>query len=118
MAKTHVGVWNLNMVLQGLSLQALVCTCSAGFFKLEGVQTQLILSQFGGGVLSLWAVLFGDRHLLLNLCVTQIKSRIGFIFLLTHFGAVCHTVLKKQSQCFELQSWFNDLNISFCPDTH
>lgn len=71
-----------------------------------------------GDALSLWAVLFGDRCLHLNLRATKIKSRIGFIFLLPRFGALCHTVLKKQSQCYGLQSWFNDLNISFCPDTH
>lgn len=87
MAKTHLGVWNFNMALQLFSFQAPVCTCSVGFFKLEGMQGQLILSQFGGA-LSLWSILFGERGLHLNLCVTKMKSRIGFIFLLTHFGAV------------------------------
>lgn len=117
MAKTHSDAWNLNTILQRFLLQAPVCACSGGFFNLEGVQTQLILPHFRGA-LYLWAVLFGDRSLHLNLCVTKMKSGIGFMFLLIHFGTDCHTLLKKQSQCYELQSWFNNLNISSCPDTN
>lgn len=96
---------NQSVLVQQVSLSWKVCRPSYYYLSL-------------GGAHSLWAVLFGDRSLHLNLCVTNMMSRIGFIFLLTHFGTACHTLLKKQIWCYELQLWFNDLNVSFCPDTH